>query len=80
MFEKLKKFVKEEEGFQVFEKFGLTQVGVLLALGIGAVCVLVLNGFWSGVGEKYYGANGIEGLDPMTAPGYGWGDGAETGW
>lgn len=77
-----KGFMEEEDGFQVFEKFGLTQGGVILALGIVAVAIIVMNTFWSEVGHHYYGANGIDGLDPATAPGYGWGTGSETltGW
>lgn len=80
--ELMNRFMQEEDGFQVFEKFGLTQGGVILALGVAAVAVIVMNTFWSEVGHHYYGANGIDGLDPTTAPGYGWGTGSEinTGW
>lgn len=64
----MKKWVKEEDGFQVFEKFGLTQGGVLLALGVAAVSVVVMNDFWGGVGERYFaGDAGIDNLNPGTA-------------
>jgi len=79
----VKQWVKNEDGFEVFERFGLTQGGVILAIGVAAVCVLVMNDYWSGVGSKYFGSNG--GLDALTpdntqviAPG--WGASADTGW
>ncbi|MFF0828874.1 hypothetical protein ACFYU8_18380 [Brevibacillus sp. NPDC003359] len=78
-----KRWVKNEDGFQVFEKFGLTQGGVLLAIGVAAVSVLVMNDYWSGVGNKYFGnTGGIGALQPgntdAIAPG--WGAKADTGW
>lgn len=78
-----KKWLSNEDGFQVFEKFGLTQGGVLLAIGVAAVSIVVMNDFWSGVGSKYFGSNGgIAALQPgnTSAIAPGWGASAETGW
>ncbi len=79
----VKKWMKEEDGFQVFEKFGLTQSGVLLALGVGAVSILVMNDFWSSVGGRYFASDrGIDALDPINAGAVapGWGSSTENPW
>ncbi|WP_374724086.1 hypothetical protein [Calidifontibacillus erzurumensis] len=78
----VKKWTKEEEGFQVFEKFGLTQGGVLLALGVAAVSITVMDTFWSGVGQRYFSSDtGIDSLIPGSEAALGWGSGAiDTGW
>ncbi|WP_240377288.1 hypothetical protein [Bacillus piscicola] len=80
----MKKWLKEEEGFQVFEKFGLTQGGVLLALGVAAVCVVVMNNYWGEVGGQYFSSDtGIDGfVDPSNAEMMNWGTSTtgQTGW
>ena len=45
----MKRWVKNEDGFQMFEKLGITQIGVLLALGVGAVVIFVVSNLWDGV-------------------------------
>lgn len=79
----MKKWAKDESGFEVFEKFGLTQGGVLLALGVCAVAVIVMNEFWSQVGDKYFGSEGgLDTLNPDSAQAVapGWGKEASGGW
>lgn len=68
-----KKWVKEEDGFQVFEKFGLTQGGVILALGVAAVSIMIMNTVWNDVGEAYFGgedttAGAFGSMAPTTMP------------
>ena len=48
----MKRWVKSEDGFQMFEKLGITQIGVLLALGVGAVVIFVVSNLWDGVAEN----------------------------
>lgn len=68
-----KKFIKDEKGFEVFEKLGLTQGGVILALGVVAVAVMAMGGFWQGIGSDYFADGGqFEKLDP-TITGTEWG-------
>ena len=56
------RWVKNEDGFEVFEKFGLTQGGVLLALGVTAVGIYFMSELWNGVS----GQMGTEGLGNMS--------------
>lgn len=64
----LKKFaanwVKNEEGFEVFEKFGLTQGGVLLALGVVAVAIYFMSDLWNNAANKL-GDGGLDSMTPM---------------
>jgi len=46
----VKRWAKNEQGFEVFEKFGLTQGGVLLALGVVAVAIWFMSDLWKEVG------------------------------
>lgn len=77
-----KRWLNEEDGFQVFEKFGLTQGGVLVALGVAAVVVVVMSNYWSNVGHQYFSTGtGIDGfVDPANAESIGWTDNVGTGW
>ena len=45
----MKRWIDNEDGFQMFEKLGITQIGVLLALGVGAVVIFVVSNLWDGV-------------------------------
>lgn len=79
----MQQWMKNEEGFQVFEKFGLTQGGVLLALGIAAVSILVMNDYWSNVGDEYFSSGGLHGMNPNnagTGVTEGWGTSTENPW
>jgi hypothetical protein len=62
---KIVRWVKNEDGFEVFEKFGLTQGGVLLALGVVAVAIWFMSDLWNGVA----GQMGDGGLGSMTPTG-----------
>ncbi|ERM18281.1 hypothetical protein [Brevibacillus laterosporus] len=75
----MKKWAKDESGFKVFEKFGLTQGGVLLALGVCAVAVIVMNEFWS---QLEINEGGLDTLNPDSAQAVapGWGKEAAGGW
>ncbi|WP_026701653.1 hypothetical protein [Salibacterium aidingense] len=82
MLSQFKQWITEEEGFQVFEKFGLTQGGVLLALIVTSVTVVIMSGFWNDVGSRYFSTGtGIDGMaEPGNAESMGWADDAQTGW
>lgn len=59
----LKKWVKNEDGFEVFEKFGLTQGGVLLAMGVVAVAIYFMSDLWNNVAGQM-GDGGLGGMTP----------------
>jgi len=64
-------WVTNEDGFEVFEKFGLTQGGVLLALGVTAVGIYFMGNLWNGV-SKSMDANGLGAMSPATAASSPW--------
>ncbi|SHN66365.1 MULTISPECIES: hypothetical protein [Desulfitobacterium] len=55
MLKKVGNWLRNEDGFEVFEKFGLTQGGVLLALGVTAVGVFFMSSLWSSAGDSLGG-------------------------
>lgn len=65
---KVGKWVKDEEGFEVFEKFGLTQGGVLLALGVVAIAIYFLSTLWQDVAKDM--GEELSNMSPTTAGQY----------
>lgn len=63
------RWIKNEDGFEVFEKFGLTQGGVLLALGITAVAVYAMSSLWNSASAQL-GANGLNQIAPANLANY----------
>lgn len=63
------RWVKNEDGFEVFEKFGLTQGGVLLALGVTAVGIYFMSNLWNGVSASM-GTNGLGSMAPSNLTSY----------
>lgn len=63
------RWVKDENGFEVFEKFGLTQGGVLLALGVTAVAVYFMSNLWNNVSGQM-GTNGLGNMAPSNLSTY----------
>ena len=66
----MSRWVKNEDGFEVFEKFGLTQGGVVIALGVTAVAIYFMNQLWSGVAGTM--GEDFSTLDPTAAASMGW--------
>lgn len=63
------RWVKNENGFEVFEKFGLTQGGVLLALGVTAVAIFFMSNLWNNVSGQM-GTNGLGNMAPANLSNY----------
>ena len=70
MFRVIGRWVTNEDGFEVFEKFGLTQGGVVIALGVTAVAIYFMNSLWSGVAGTM--GNDFASLDPTSAATMSW--------
>jgi len=70
MFGKMGRWVRNEDGFEVFEKFGLTQGGVVIALGVTAVAIYFMNSLWGGVAGSM--GTDFTQMDPTSAASMGW--------
>lgn len=62
-------WLKNEDGFEVFEKFGLTQGGVILAMGVVAVGVYFMSQLWNGVSGQL-GTSGLGNINPAGLSDY----------